>query len=135
VGTNKTKFDKAKEDHQSELIEDYIEEIAELYQLKGEVRSADLAERLGVSPAAVSKFLNRLKQEQLIEAKPYRGIFLTASGKELAKKVTHRHNLVYQLLITLGVSERIAQADTEGIEHHCSNETVRAIELFLDTKK
>ncbi|MZI94460.1 manganese-binding transcriptional regulator MntR [Vibrio sp. CAIM 722] len=124
-------FNKAKEDHQSELVEDYVEEIADLFQTHGEVRSADLAQRFGVSAAAVSKFISRLKKEGLVESMPYRGIFLTEKGRELAEKVAHRHNVVFETLIKLGVSEATAHADAEGIEHHCSEETVQAMLRFL----
>ncbi len=124
-------FSKVKEDHQFELIEDYVEEIADLYQTIGEVRSADLAKRFGVSAAAVSKFITRLRNEGYVESKPYRGIFLTQMGQDLAKKVAHRHQVVYQTLIKLGVPEPVARADTEGLEHHCSEETVKAMERFI----
>ncbi|WP_068713094.1 manganese-binding transcriptional regulator MntR [Vibrio tritonius] len=128
-------FNKTKEDHQSELVEDYVEEIADLFQTHGEVRSADLAARFGVSAAAVSKFITRLKKEGLVESMPYRGVFLTDKGRELAEKVAHRHNVVFETLIALGVPEANARADAEGIEHHCSQETVVAMEAFLSAQK
>ena len=49
-----------------------------------------LAERFGVSAAAVSKVIARLKRDGLAEARPYRGVFLTEKGSELAEKVERR---------------------------------------------
>lgn len=133
---NKTRqseyFNKVKMDHQSELVEDYVEEIAALFTQNKEVRSTDLAQRFGVSAAAVSKMVRRLNEQGLVTSLPYRGIFLTEAGQELAEKVAYRHQVVLKTLRKLGVPEAIAQADTEGIEHHCSEETVQAMCAFLE---
>lgn len=125
-------FERVRQDHQRELVEDYVEEIAHLHRHLGEARASDLAERFGVSPAAVSKVISRLKRDGLVNARPYRGIFLTEHGEELACKVASRHHVVLQALLALGVPEGIARADAEGIEHHCSDETVEAMRRFLN---
>ncbi|SJL83379.1 manganese-binding transcriptional regulator MntR [Vibrio palustris] len=125
-------FNKVKADHQSELVEDYVEEIATLFKHNGEVRSTDLAQRFGVSAAAVSKMIRRLNEQGLVTSMPYRGIFLTGAGQALAEKVAYRHRIVFEMLLKLGVPESIAHADTEGIEHHCSEETVKAMCHFLE---
>lgn len=128
---NKTHFQRVKEDHQLELVEDYVEEIARLHEESGEARSSDLAIRFGVSPAAVSKVISRLRRDGFVEARPYRGIFLTPMGAELAVKVAKRHQIVVKTLMALGVPEEIAHGDSEGIEHHCSEATIDAMEQFL----
>lgn len=124
-------FLRVKEDHQRELVEDYVEEIASLHQEFGEARSSDLAGRFGVSPAAVSKVISRLRRDGLVDARPYRGIFLTDIGQQMAERVAFRHDIVYRTLIQLGVPEETAQGDAEGIEHHCSDETVQSMQQFL----
>ncbi|PXF29794.1 DNA-binding protein [Pokkaliibacter plantistimulans] len=126
-------FERVRQDHQRELVEDYVEEIAYLHQLHGEARASDLAERLGVTAAAVSKVVTKLKRDGFVEARPYRGIFLTEEGQELAVKVAERHQVVLSMLMALGVSEEAAYADSEGIEHHCSDETVAAMRRYLDS--
>lgn len=124
-------FKRVRQDHQHELIEDYVEEIAHLHDTFGETRVSDLAECFGVSNAAVSKMVARLKQEALVIARPYRGIFLTPLGEALAERVANRHTIVLDTLRKLGVPEDVARADSEGIEHHCSAETVKAMRQFL----
>ncbi|WP_025733043.1 manganese-binding transcriptional regulator MntR [Carnimonas nigrificans] len=124
-------FDRVRQDHQRELVEDYVEEIAHLHHQLGEARASDLAERFGVSPAAVSKVVGKLKRDGLVNARPYRGIFLTEEGETLAEKVAARHEVVLEVLRQFGVPEDIARADSEGIEHHCSDETVTAMKRFL----
>ena len=44
-----------------------------------------------------------------------------------------RHEIVYQFLLALGVSQRTASIDSEGIEHHVSDETLRLMENFGKT--
>ncbi|MCI0509352.1 DtxR family iron (metal) dependent repressor [Chromohalobacter marismortui] len=124
-------FKRVRQDHQTELVEDYVEEIAHLHKQLGEARASDLAECFGVSAAAVSKVIARLKRDGLAVARPYRGIFLTDEGDALAKRVMARHRVVLDALRALGVPEEVARADSEGIEHHCSEETVNAMRDFL----
>lgn len=114
-----------------ELIEDYVELIADLLASEGEARIVDIARRLGVSHATVVKALERLKREGLVTAKPYRGIFLTGAGEALAGEVHARHRLVVELLVAVGVPPADAEADAEGIEHHISPNTRAAFTRFL----
>ena len=125
-------FQRVKEDHHHEIVEDYVEEIARMHAALGEARSSDLAGRFGVSAAAVSKVIAKLKREGLVEARPYRGIFLTDIGRKMAKKFARRHDIVLRMLLALGVPDELARSDTEGIEHHCSEETVEAMRRFLE---
>ncbi|MBB3142949.1 manganese-binding transcriptional regulator MntR [Halomonas organivorans] len=124
-------FQRVRQDHQTELVEDYVEEIAHLHARHGEARASDLAECFGVSGAAVSKVVARLRRDGLVIARPYRGIFLTPEGEAMAERVASRHQVVLDTLRRLGVPEEIARADSEGIEHHCSEETVAAMRRFL----
>ena len=69
----------------------------------------------------------------MVTAQPYRSVFLT-DGKQLAARVRARHRLVVDLLMALGVPIEAAEADAEGIEHHVSEETLRAFSRFLRTQ-
>ena len=61
---------------------------------------------------------------------PYGPIELTIAGRKLARQSKRRHEIVHQFLLALGVSEQVAAVDAEGIEHHCSPETLRAMQRF-----
>ncbi|MCW5946178.1 MAG: manganese-binding transcriptional regulator MntR [Fimbriimonadales bacterium] len=124
-------FRRTRDDHSMETAADYVELIEELIAETGEARGVDLAARLGVSHVTVSKTVKRLAREGLVVARPYRGIFLTDQGRALAKESRERHDLVLGLLRKLGVSPTIAEIDAEGMEHHVSPETLRAIRRFL----
>lgn len=114
-----------------ELAEDYVELIDELIDEKGEARAVDLAQALGVSHVTVSKTIRRLKEVGLVHSRPYRSIFLTAKGCNLAKKSRERHRIVREFLIALGVPKTTAKIDAEGIEHHASKATIQAMRGYL----
>ena len=114
-----------------EVAEDYVELIAELIETEGEARTVEIAQRLGVSHPTVGKTLGRLQREGLITRRPYRAVFLTDAGRELAEHARRRHQLVEDFLKAIGVSEERARIDAEGIEHHVSDETLAAFERLL----
>ncbi|MEQ9823576.1 MAG: iron dependent repressor, metal binding and dimerization domain protein [Puniceicoccaceae bacterium] len=119
--------------HQSEITQDYVEAI---YRLKEEgkgTRVTDIQGVFGVSHVTVIRTLARLEEAELL-VKQQGSVTLTDTGREIAVKAYRRHNLVMEFLRSLGVSEKTAAADTEGIEHHLSEETVEAIQRFLDSK-
>lgn len=117
--------------HRTELIEDYVEIIADLITAFGEARVVDVAARLGVSHVTVSKMIERMAREGYVQSRPYRAIFLTDAGRELAERARRRHDLVVRFLRNLGISDATARADAEGIEHHVSEETLAAFERSL----
>ncbi len=128
-------FEKIREAHKTETAEDYVELIADLIEAKGEARVTDLAERFGVSHSTVNKVIARLKKENLVTSEPYRSLFLTTSGTALAHACKQRHIIVVNFLKAIGVSEKTAEMDAEGVEHHVSTETLSAFEAFIQTRK
>jgi DtxR family manganese transport transcriptional regulator len=126
-----SRFGKARSAQSTALLEDYVELIADLLASTGEARPTDIARRLGVSHVTAVKTISRLKREGVATARPYRGVFLTESGQELATRVRTRHRLVVDVLLAVGVPVEAAEADAEGIEHHVSETTLKAFARFL----
>ncbi|MBV8568679.1 MAG: manganese-binding transcriptional regulator MntR [Methylobacteriaceae bacterium] len=133
--TQAGRFGKARSARSAALLEDYAELIADLLATTGEARPTDIARRLGVSHATAIKTIARLKREGLVTSRPYRGVFLTQTGEELAGRVRTRHRLVVEVLRALGVPGETAEADAEGIEHHVSERTLLAFRKFLHAEK
>ena len=115
-------------EHASEVTEDYVEAIADLIDESQEARVTDLARRFGVTPVTVNRTISRLQKAGLVTSQPYRSIFLTEEGRKLAEECKSRHEIVYNFLRSLGLSKKIAAQDAEGIEHHCSPETLKAFQ-------
>ena len=124
-------FRRSRKDRATEIAQDYVEAIADLSVSLGEARVVDLARRLGVTHVTVNRTLIRLQQAGYVNTKPYRAIFLTEAGHKLAEECKQRHETVVAFLRSLGISERTAEMDAEGIEHHVSPETLAAFERGL----
>jgi DtxR family manganese transport transcriptional regulator len=129
------RFSKARRARSAALLEDYVELIDDLLAARGEARATEVAKRLGVTNATALKSISRLKREGLATARPYRGIFLTEAGHELAERVRARHRLMVALLFAVGVSAEAAETDAEGMEHHASEATLKAFARFLARRK
>ncbi len=125
------RFDQARKAQAQALLEDYTELIDDLITAVGEARIPDIAAQMGVTHPTASKAVARLKREGLAVARPYRGVFLTETGKEMADRCRARHRMVVDVLRALGVPAEVAETDAEGIEHHVSDVTLRALAAFL----
>jgi DtxR family manganese transport transcriptional regulator len=117
---------RTREEHSQELAQDYVEIIADLIAAAGEARVSDLSRRLGVTHVTVGRTIQRLQRDGLVTAQPYRSIFLTDAGRDLAAESRRRHTIVLDFLKSLGVPSAAAESDAEGIEHHVSRETLAA---------
>ncbi|MBJ7532979.1 manganese-binding transcriptional regulator MntR [Rhodomicrobium vannielii ATCC 17100] len=123
-------FRETRRAHRLEIVEDYVELIDDLIAARGEARQVDIAERLGVAQPTVAKMLKRLIEDGFVVQQPYRGVFLTALGKNLASEARERHRVVEAFLLALGISPQTARRDAEGIEHHVSAETLEVFREF-----
>ena len=115
--------------HTTVAVEDYLEKIEQLIARKGHARVAAIAAGLRISQASVTAMVQRLDAEGFIKYRKYRGMVLTSSGLEVARRIAHRHHLLTDFLRVLGVAdEKTIYDDVEGMEHHISPATFSAIE-------
>src|ERR1700689_826514 len=88
------RFGKTRSAQSSALLEDYVELIADLLATTGEPGPTAIARRLGVSHVTAIRTISRLSRDGVTTARPYRGVFLTETGRALAERVRARHRLV-----------------------------------------
>ncbi|MGD0423171.1 MAG: transcriptional regulator MntR [Candidatus Bathyarchaeia archaeon] len=113
-------------------VEDYLEVVYDLIQEKGYARSSDIAERLAVKSPSVTRMLQRLNGMGLIVYERYRGLTLTDKGVEMARFIQQKHATIVKFLQILGIEEKTAKLDAEGIEHHVHKVTLYRIEHFVN---
>lgn len=101
-------------------MEDYIEQIYILIEMKGYARVSDIAEALSVHPSSVTKMVQKLDKDEYLIYEKYRGLILTSKGKKVGKRLVDRHELLEQFLQIIGVNEEEILSNVEGIEHHLS---------------
>lgn len=116
-------------------MEDYLEVIYELIQLKGYATTVDISNYLNVSSPSVTKMLQRLNESGHVNYEKYRGITLTDAGAAIAKSMHERHSILAAFLVMIGVDIETANRDAEGIEHHLHPETLKKLEEFIKLAK
>lgn len=115
----------------SVAAEDYLEKIEQLISRKGYARVVDIAGELKISQASVTAMVQKLDADGFVKYEKYRGMVLTSSGLEVARRIAHRHQLLTDFLRAIGVTdEQVIYDDVEGMEHHISPDTFRAIEAL-----
>lgn len=81
------------------------------------ISTSALAKVLNVSAPAVTRMVQRLKEDGYLEHEPYRGIYLTPAGEHQALMNIRRHRLVEVFLVKVmnfGWHEVHDEADTLG---------------------
>ena len=94
------------------------------------VRAVDLVARLGVAQPTVAKGLARLRRKGLVESEARATLRLTKRGRAIALDCKRRHEIVLKFLRKLGLPQDVVERDAEGIEHHVSGATLRALETL-----
>lgn len=97
------------------------------------VRTGDLADALGVSPATVTARLKRFDEAGLAEHTPYQGVHLTARGRRLAVSSIRRHRIAERFLSDmLGYAWDEADRLAVTFEHDLPDEVVTRLFTALD---
>ena len=112
-------------------MEDYLEVISELVELKGYAISRDISNYMNVSPPSVTKMLKRLDEDGFIEYEKYQGLQLTTRGKTIANEIRQKHSDLLEFFEMLGIDILTANQDVEGIEHHLNPKTTKQLRKFI----
>ena len=116
----------------SEAIENYLETIYILSQQQNEVHAIDICSYLSYSRPTVSIVLRQMRENGLVTVNEENHIFLTEEGLAIAAHMYERHELLTNMLLTLGVSRETAMHDACKIEHDLSDETFEAIKRHME---
>src|SRR5579859_5565795 len=102
----------------SQAQEDYLKALYQLSEPDRKVGTAELAQRLGISPASVSEMVSRLSGRGLIQHDRFQGQSLTAEGRRIALELVRHHRLVEMFLVkVLGYSWDEVHEEAERLEH------------------
>jgi len=109
----------------SKALEDYLKIIYKLGDSgpkdKG-VQTSNIAERLAISQASVSKMLKKLAEQNYISYEPYYGVSLTPSGRKIALNMVRKHRILEQYLVErLSFSWDEVDEEAEVLEHAISD--------------
>ncbi len=107
----------------SSSIEDYVKVIYSFTEWQDKpITSTQLAQRLGVANSSVSEMVRKLKEQGLVDHKPYSAVTLTGDGVRLALSMVRRHRLIETFLVQeLGYRWDEVHDEAELLEHAVSD--------------
>lgn len=105
--------------------EDYLEAIVMLGGTQTQsVRSVDIATKMGVSKASVSKAVTSLKNAGMLDQPYYGDITLTEDGYKYGCSVLKRHEMLTRFLKEkVGLTEEVAEEEACQMEHAISDDS------------
>lgn len=117
-------------------LEDYLKNIYSLQLALGKVTNTILAEKLSISPAAVSDMISKLSKSGYIKNTPYKGFELTKKGEGIAINLIRKHRMWEVFLVKyLKFPWDKVHNEAENLEHASSDELISQLEDFLDFPK
>jgi len=117
-------------------LEDYLKNIYSLKLGAGKVTTSHLAEKLGISAAAVSEMISKLSKSGYISNTPYKGFELTGKGEKIALNLIRKHRLWETFLVKhLKYPWDKVHAEAERLEHSSSDELIKNLEEFMNFPK
>ena len=134
---NSKRLESIKDGHKTKKVsstvreEDYLEVIAELVELKGYATTLDISRFMNVTPTSVTKMLQKLDEKKYLEYEKYHGINLTTMGKHVADSIRRKHSTLLEFFEILNIGKEIANQDTEGLEHHLSDKTIKQLKKYI----
>lgn len=117
----------------SHSLEDYLEAMVDLAGgSHASVRAVDIAAKLGVSKASVSKAVSNLKEKGYVDQPYYGDITLTEEGYAYGSAIWKKHNLLFRFLTELvGIDPETANYEACQMEHGISAESFSKWEAYL----
>ncbi|HRJ42558.1 MAG: metal-dependent transcriptional regulator [Caldilineaceae bacterium] len=112
--------------------EDYLKAIY-LLESNGElVSNSALAQHMGFAPASATNMVKKLAELHLVTHEPYRGVELTALGRQVALEVLRHHRLIELFLHeTLAMSWDRVHEEADKLEHVISEAMEDAMAAVL----
>lgn len=118
---------------ESTSTEDYLKAIYKLMiTSSGSVKTQDIANKLGVTSAAVSEMVKKLATKELLDYVPYKGVRLLPEGIKKGKLVIRRHRLIELYLHEyLDIPRNMVHEEAEVLEHFASDYLINKMDKKL----
>ncbi len=118
----------------SQSEEEYLEALYHMHEEgKDNVKTSELAKRLGVSPASVTEMLrDSLTKRNLVTYTPYKGASLTPLGRKVAASVVRKHRIAERFLTDVaGVNWDECHEEACKLEHALSDDVADRLAVSL----
>ena len=119
--------------HFQEFEEEYMETLYEFHETSpgSLVRTGELAQKMGVSPASATEMCQRLAEKGFLDYEPYRGVLLTPAGLAEGMRMKRRHRLAEVLLANVLPFEGDVHETACRLEHAIDDDLEVCLTLML----
>ena len=113
--------------------EDYLKCIYEIGTEEGKISNKEIANRMQVSPPAVTEMIKKLISEDLIIKDKVKGYLLTKTGKINVAELYRKHRLIEVFLVDhLQYTCDLIHQEAEILEHTVSDHFINALDRLLN---
>ncbi len=112
--------------------EEYLKTIYILESNTNKVRVTDIANKMNITKPSVNKAVKTLSEIELLNYETYGEITLTIKGKELAKEIIKREDIIEMFLVeVLEIEKRQAKKEAIAMKHAISSDTSEKLEKYI----
>ncbi|MTB63493.1 MarR family transcriptional regulator [Streptococcus sp. zg-86] len=112
--------------------EDYLKCIYEISTRTPKITNKEIAEKMQVSPPAVTEMAKRMIDEKLIQKDKQAGYLLTPLGHQTIARLYRKHRLIEVFLLEhLGYTTNQLHEEAEVLEHTVSDYFIEQLDTFL----
>jgi DtxR family Mn-dependent transcriptional regulator len=112
-------------------INDYLINIYHIQKNQNFVKTTELAEIMNYTPASITEMFRKMESKDLVVYTPYKGVYLTKKGVNLAKAALMRRDWITKFFALTGMPSNLAKNESYKIESDLSDEAVKYISNFI----
>ncbi len=116
----------------SKALEEYLKTMYILQVQDKELRVTDIANQMNISKPSVTKAINSLKENGLVDYETYGKIELTENGNDLAKKILEAYDISYVFFKdVLGLDDEASKREAEKLKLTMEDNTINNLAKYV----
>ena len=116
----------------SKALEEYLKTMYILQVQGKELRVTDIASQMNISKPSVTKAINSLKENGLVDYETYGKIELTENGNDLAKKILEAYDISYVFFKdVLGLDDEASKREAEKLKLTMEDNTINNLAKYV----
>ena len=116
----------------SKALEEYLKTMYILQVHDKELRVTDIANQMNISKPSVTKAINSLKENGLVDYETYGKIELTENGNDLAKKILEAYDISYVFFKdVLGLDDEASKREAEKLKLTMEDNTINNLAKYV----
>ncbi len=116
----------------SKALEEYLKTMYILQVQGKELRVTGIANQMNISKPSVTKAINSLKENGLVDYETYGKIELTENGNDLAKKILEAYDISYVFFKdVLGLDDEASKREAEKLKLTMEDNTINNLAKYV----